>query len=283
MRVSVNAERVERLGSTLARLGPEPVLRLEESDPQYVAVRGAAEALGKGAAMVVVILVSVSTYRLAMRAEEYWMCFSNYARRVRVASVADAVAVAEGFLKSCPGARVQLEAKLRRVRRAAAAAGDLLKRLLSNPEGLVESYEALVQRLARGLGQKPNAKTIVFSVKMAYYAYREPGSTRPVPITVPIPVDVRVACSTYSSGIVEAPGYREIVKTPEPAQEAWSRVSRISGIPEIHLDALAWTAGGIVRDSPEPARDVERLLASAGAPGILAREAARQFTFKTCA
>lgn len=284
MKVLLNEERARVIGVVLRELGPAPILRLEEFDPQYDAVKSVVNVLGKGGAMVVTLLTAVSTYRLAMRAEEYWRCFSDYLNRkpVSVASVGDAVEAAIGFLKSCPGARIQLDAKIRRVRRAASAAMDPLSLLLKDPSRLVEVHRSLVQRLAKGLGQKPNAKTVVFAVKMAYYAYRERGISELVPIHVPVPVDIRVACSSYSSGLVDAPSYRDIVRDPSPAQEGWSIVSRVSGIPEIHLDALAWSLGAIIRDEPNPVPAMERLLISIGAPARAACRVAAEFSIRRC-
>lgn len=284
MKVRLNEERARAVGAALREMGPAPILRLEEFDPQYDAVRSVVEVLGKGGAMVVTLLTAISTYRLAMRAEDYWMCFSNYlkGKSTSVASVGDAVEAAIGFLKSCPGARIQLDAKIRRVRRAATAAMDLLSLLLKDPGRLIEVHGSLVQRLAKGLGQKPNAKTVVFAVKMAYYAYRERGISEPVPIHIPVPVDVRVACSSYSSGLVDVPSYRDVVRDPSPAQEGWSIASRVSGIPEIHLDALAWSLGAIARDEPNPAPVMERLLLRVGAPAHAARRVAAEFSIRRC-
>ncbi len=284
MKVRLNGERARAVGAALRELGPAPILRLEEFDPQYGAVRSVVDVLGKSGAMIVVLLTAVSTYRLTMRAEDYWKCFSDYmrGRSIRVAGVSDAVEVVIGFLESCPGARIQLDAKIRRVRRAAAAARDLLSLLLRDPGRLVEVHKILVQRLAKGLSQKPNAKTVVFAVKMAYYAYRERDASEPVPIHIPIPVDVRVACASYSSGLVNAPSYRDVVRDPGPAQEGWSIASRVSGIPEIHLDALAWSLGAIARDELNPAPVMERLLLSVGAPARAARRIAAEFSIRKC-
>jgi DNA-(apurinic or apyrimidinic site) lyase len=284
MRVSLNEERARVIGRVVEELGPGPILRLEEADPQYAAVKSVAEALGKGPAMVVALLTALSTYRLTMMAEDYWRCFSSFILKESstVTRVSDAVELAARFLRSCPGARMQLDAKIRRVKKAASAALDLLSLLIEDPDKLVEVYKDLTWRLARGLGQRPNAKTIAFAVKMAYYAYRERGLVEPVPISIPIPVDVRVACSSYSSGLVDAPSYREIVRDPAPAQEGWALVSRVSGIPEVHLDALAWSLGAIARDDPTPAASMEQLLRRVGAPAPAAQRVAREFSVKRC-
>ncbi|GAB6148806.1 N-glycosylase/DNA lyase [Stetteria hydrogenophila] len=282
MAVTLNRRRAEAVGDALRLVGAAPVLRLEELDPQYAAVRAVAEALGEGPALVAAFLTALSTYRLAMRGEEYWACFARHlAGAGRVESVGGAVEAVKGFLRSCPGARVQLEAKVRRVERAAAAAGGILSALLRDPGRLAAVYGDLVGAVARALGQKPTAKTIVFAVKMAYYATRPPGARDPSPIRIPMPVDVRVACLTYSSAMVDAGSYREIVSRPEPAQEAWSIAAHVSGIPEIHLDTLAWLAGAAARDAPDPAGEIEALLTRAGAPREAARLAA-ELTVRSC-
>ncbi len=118
------------------------------------------------------------------------------------------------------------------------------------------------------MGEKGFRKTTVFSVKIAYYAVRPLAGRRPLTLDVPIPVDVRVACASISSGMVDAPSYREVVARPEAAQRAWGYVSRSSGIPVLHIDSILWVTGWAPRELPPgEARDMVASLLSRASIG----------------
>ncbi len=281
--------RVEAVASALERVGAGVVVALEELDPQYWAARRVSEALGPGPAAVALALAAVTAYRLAMTGEEYWECFADHAARWASwhgppRTPTEAAAMVSSFLRSCPGARVQREAKERRVARAAQGAQRALAELAEarGPRDLAVLAGRLRRALASALGQPDTAKTIVFAVKMAYYALRPPGLGDPVDIDVEMPVDVRVACASYASGMVEARGYREIVSTPAPAQEAWRAASKLSRIPLVHLDALAWLSGARIRDDPDPAGSIALMLVQAGARPGDARRLAAELAWRQC-
>jgi DNA-(apurinic or apyrimidinic site) lyase len=209
-----------------------------------------------------------------MRAEEWWKCYST---------MIPALAGGEGpesvyrgvlrFLEECKGSVIGREGKVKRVKRAWAGARRVLEALYRDPSYVVEHPDTVADALRRALGERAYTKTVVFSVKMAYYAARTIVGRVPLRSSLPIPVDVRVACATYSSGMVEGPGYRGLVSRPEPAREAWRGVSEITGIPELHLDTVAWLAGWAPRDlSLDEARSrVAALLSRVASPTTASR------------
>jgi len=246
-------ERVSRVGEALAAFGVESALRLEEHvDPQRRAALSVAREAGRGAGAVAGLLVALASYRLAMRGEEWWRCYGEYmAERLAGAStVRDVYSVVRGFLLSCRGAAIGREAKLRRVERAATLAEGLLASILRDPDLLLDSAfpGRLLSGLMKAFSERRPTKTLVFSVKIAYYHARREGELAPLHLKAPIPVDVRVACLSYSSGMVEGPGYRGLVSKPEAAWRAWSGVEDASGIPMPHLDTVAWLTGWAPRD-----------------------------------
>ncbi len=85
---------------------------------------------------------------------------------------------------------------------------------------------------------------------MAYYAVRVAEGRIPAPWDVHVPVDHRVACFLYSTGLVDVSSYKTIVSQPSAALRVLRALARLSGIPELNLDAVLWRVGWIPRDLP---------------------------------
>ncbi len=245
----INEERLEFIAEILSGLGLHRILILEEEDPQYTAVGRVWRVQGAGPTAVLAVLNALVSYRLAMRGEDWWNCWADYHSQDRYESRLAVLASAElSFLENCRGSIVQREAKKRRVKLAAHNCRDTLETLLLKLNLLRESGLWLVRGLARGLKAGENAKTIVFSAKMAYYALRWEEGRVPAPGDVDIPVDVRVACFLYSTGIVNSESYRDLVRSPVIAQKAVRLISQLTGIPPLNLDTVFWLSGWAPRD-----------------------------------
>ena len=246
----INTGRLRVVIGFLERVGLERVLELEERDPQYLAVGRVSQTHGVGGASVLAALNALVSYRLAMRGEEWWACWSRLVsgRRCSPCSIGCLCSVEKSFLEECRGSIVQREAKIRRVLRVCSGARSLLGDLCRRPLRVFESGGWLVEGLARVLRAKSTSKTIVFAAKMAYYAARQEWGRRPAPWDVEVPVDVRVACFLYSTGVVEASGYRDLVRAPRTAQEAVRTIAEETGIPPLNLDTVFWLSGWMPRD-----------------------------------
>ncbi len=249
----ISLERVDRVAYALEYVGLDGVFSVEEGlDPQYPAVRGLTGIVGEPAGVLYSMLVALVSYRLAMKGEEWWSCFnrllsSRWRSRGPASSIRDIVNDVIWFLSECPGASVRRDAKVRRIRTVQYRARRLLERIYSDPEVILREPDMVLERLARALQVEVWRKTIVFSLKMGYYALGGPERRVPLRASIPIPVDVRVSCLTYTSGIVEASSPDEVLRYPTTAQEAWGMVASLSGIPPIHIDSLLWPVGGQVR------------------------------------
>jgi DNA-(apurinic or apyrimidinic site) lyase len=280
--ISCSRERAEYIGDLLRNLGLNAFLKLEEEDPQYGAVKGIVESLGAGLGLVAVILVSLITYRLPMRGEDWWKCAEERirARRSPESGISELLEAVKAFAKTCGGGLAPKRiARLNKVANSAQMRA-LLGSLARDPLGYPRQIHKLWKALSEALSQPPNAKTIVFSLKMAYYAYRAAGGDpRELSgVSIPMPIDSRIACLTYSSRLCDviSGDYRVLVSRPRSAQEIWALVSNVSGISTIHLDALAWRLGWIPRDSPS--------LDEARRRGykLLAKYADSELAFKLC-
>jgi DNA-(apurinic or apyrimidinic site) lyase len=255
MEPSVSDERLRALSRLFSGIGLARVMELEDRlDPQLEFASDVARRWGTGPGALCSLLTALVSYRLAMRGEEWWRCFRDFFADHECPGDPRGAADAVGdFLKSCRGAAVARGVKLRRLERALAAR-PVLERLLASPrEVLLADHRGLLAAVASALGQRPDDKTVVFSLKMAYYACRGtscPGAS--LPMDVPIPVDVRISCASYSSGLVDVPAGSDPVRTvmahPEVARRAWTDVALGSGIPPLHLDTVLWAIGWAPRD-----------------------------------
>jgi len=253
--ISCSPERAAFIGGLLRNFGLDFFLKLEEGDPQYSAVRGIVESLGGGPSLVAVILVSLVTYRLPMRGEDWWRCAEDYvgAQGRPGDSVGGLLEAVRSFVRLCGGGLASKRLmRLEKVARSSQLQA-LLGRLVEDPMAYPRLARKLWEKLSEALSQPPNAKTIVFSLKMAYYAYRIAGGDPQEisSLSIPMPIDSRIACLTYSSGLCDVVGgdYRVLISRPGDAQRVWDSVSEASRISTIHLDALAWRLGWIPRDS----------------------------------
>jgi DNA-(apurinic or apyrimidinic site) lyase len=235
----VNETRVQSLATIVSVLGREKVLLFEDIDPQYKAIKRVAEVCKSYTSMLVVLNALVS-YRLTMTGEEYWTAFSDYVAKhcIGIDSAPSAEYILKIFIEKFN--RALLSKKLFRVSKAVRCRGVLEaieKRSLTNTW----------RELSLCLSANPSSKTIVFAVKMLYYAKKALGERVEVPMEIPIPVDGRVALVTYLSGALIVEGVstsREaLLRYSDTIRNVWSKVARLSGVPPLNLDAMIWYFG----------------------------------------
>ncbi len=251
MRIKVNEEKARELGRILYEIGLEKVLLIEESDPQLHAVSRVASTTSTGWAAVTASLVGLVSYRLAMKGEDWWNCYGEYFSETKNPSLDSAYKRVISFIEDCPGAAIQRASKKRRIEKAFRGAWKPLLDLYSHPQRILASGSWLLNSFAAALKQEPWRKTIAFSVKMAYYAAKSlDRGPVPAPWDVPIPVDLRVSCITYSSGIVSARDWREVMRYPQTAIKAWDQVAREARIPPLNIDSILWMVGSVPKRIP---------------------------------
>jgi DNA-(apurinic or apyrimidinic site) lyase len=232
--VEVSEERVLGIVNALRGLSIGDVLAFEESDPQFLVVKELCNALGDpGLVSVLVAMNSIVSYMLTGRGERHWSYFSSYFSRNKPNDVCSDF---KRYVMNSPYLARGRGAKVSRVERFCRA------NLHVKLNGLMDLGEAW-RLLANGLGSPMNSKTIVFAVKMLYYAHRACGVNSKPPVDLPIPVDYRIATLTHCSGLIKADP-RVLMSRQGLVQEAWGWVSRLSGIPQVNLDALLWVLGG---------------------------------------
>lgn len=215
----------------------------EDRDPQMMVAREIHDLCGRVCAAILAVNALVS-YMLEVRGEEYWNALADYVRAHGCPKGhEDVVDLVERF--TARRNRRFLDAKLRRLRRLRACP-DVVGLAL---EGDLRAFRS---GIAKCLGSSPEAKTVVFSVKMAYYGLRASGERLRLPEDLPIPVDFRVAYVTYLSQMIDVndstprDAVKVLMSKPKAVRRVWGEVSRLSGIPPLNLDAPVWIIGRYV-------------------------------------
>ena len=286
-KVKCNRKRAELIGSLIGAGGFGPIHRMELDDPQYKAMKKLSESIGAGPAMVVAVATALVSYRLPMRGEEWWTIIADRVSRERPKSFEDILNVVKTLLNDL---RVPLmrQKKARLERISSPSAASLLGMLAARPRDFPSIAPTLIEVMSKVLRQKPYAKTLTFAIKMAYYVYKAAIlAEAPTPlkgIDVPMPIDSRVACLSIASSLCDSRGTQAVISNPAPAQDAWRIVASTSGIPSLHLDALAWRIGWIPRDaeSVESAREAALRLLSRYYQQGLAKMLAKELIQRLC-
>lgn len=222
---------VEEIASLLRRIGLERILALEKGDPQYSSVCAVCKNRGEREAAKLVMMNALISYRLSGKGEEHWEYFSKYFSRKRRG---DLCAEFLDYIKSSPYLALGRSARVKRALSVCGYEPDL--------DNLLKTWKHLIIILNTNY----DAKTIVFTIKMLNYVYvccR--GVDRALPSEIPIPVDYRVAKLTSCLKLVDL-SPEEALRRHKEVQRVWDEVSRISGIPPLHIDTLLWLAGRVV-------------------------------------
>ncbi|MEM1873131.1 MAG: N-glycosylase/DNA lyase [Acidilobaceae archaeon] len=278
-RVRVSESRAVEVGRLLSRLGVRAVLELEDADPQRVAALVIRSHVGAWAP-VYTLLLALASYRLSARGEEWWSSYADFVvSRRKPESLEDVVGDVVDFIYTSPGAGVRRDEKARRVERASRSARGLLLALREDNSIVYTRAQWILGEVSRSLGAPWYSKTVVFALKMAYYAVRSPGEARVVEGVDAVPVDSRVACASYSSLIVEAESYRDALREQREVSRAWALASRASGIPGVHLDSLLWLTGWAPRDLDLSAA---RVAVAETLSRVASRDLAEQIAVEIC-
>ncbi|BES82614.1 hypothetical protein PABY_21810 [Pyrodictium abyssi] len=240
----LDESRIAAVASVLRNIPASAVEVIELNDPQYAAIKKLVAVHGDRAVALAVANALIS-YRLSLPGEKYWLEFADWGSRIPTPSAGkELVEAMKAFLAESRGNRMVVQQKARRLERAA----PVLERVLREP-GRYRDLGVLVKELAGVLGARPEEKTIVFAAKMAYYAYRALGLEVAGKNEIPVPLDRRMALLTSASGMINSTPDKVFTRYRLDAVRAWQKVSRESGIPALHLDAVVWLpAHGIERN-----------------------------------
>ncbi|MEM0015093.1 MAG: N-glycosylase/DNA lyase [Zestosphaera sp.] len=263
----VEDTRVGPLGNVFKTLGREGCEDFERVDPQFIALSKLLKVCGPPSVWLAA-LNGLITYMLTMHGEDFWTLFTEFAagRCGGLRSLKDAVRLVSEFTSLHN--RLSLEAKLRRLGRAALCGEAFEKLSFGDLRGYVSS-------ISRCISVDEDSKTVVFSAKMAYYVLKSGGLEADVS-GIPIPVDRRVALVTLTSGLVSSGRglsatlegleglAQNLMKHPNIVREAWDLVSRASGVPAMKMDAPLWLVGRYIKEGGVSTTNIVRSLRDSG-------------------
>ncbi len=239
----INEERVREIAEGFAQ-AEDFVFECELLDPQMKAVEDIVRRLGANNGAAYVVGVALVSYMLSARGEKHWFLAAKFAGEDIGESLLR-------FVRESPSlARFRI-ARKRRTRRYLVF---FVPRFLERFEAYASDLRSLWVDLARAVGAKPQAKTVVFAVKMFYYSLRAAGfKVQGLSYEIPIPVDFRVSLMSLTSGLVTggAADFRSEAKLLRErganlVRRGWSLVSEFSSMPALNMDAVLWLVGGAV-------------------------------------
>ncbi len=248
--LALNNNRVKAVGGIIGEIGLEAIKRVENFDPQFTALK---KIYGKTRSIEITCLAAVSnalvSYRLTGPGEDYWLEFSDYftSKRLPIEVGPDLIVdTVIDFLSKSRYNRFLFKQKANRLTRFKKSGAHIL--LFTRCRELLEDIHKLLVVIANGIGSKPDAKTVVFAVKMVYYAARAGGIDLVLPVDIMIPVDRRIGLLSYTSGIVDVKvtvGSRReleelLLRYSGVPREAWRRVALVARIPPLNIDSLIW-------------------------------------------
>ncbi|NJE60822.1 N-glycosylase/DNA lyase [Thermococcus sp. 21S7] len=230
VKYKVNEGKVEVLREILSELGIDCARVIEERvDLQFDALKNLHANLGDDELFIkLVIANSLVSYQLTAKGERWWWEFSRY-----FSENPPGRSISEAYSRFLPNSRTNrrlVAGKVKRLERAEPFLDSLSLGHLK--EYYFNGMEHLRDELAKTLGSKRSAKTIVFAVKMFGYAGRIAfGEFVPYPAAIEIPDDVRINAYTRRF-------------TNEPPVSFWMGIAEETGIPPLHIDSILWPVLG---------------------------------------
>jgi len=257
--LNVNESRVQQLARVLSLLDVSFYKKLEESDPQYKAIRNLCNICDPYGVPLLVSLNALVSYRLSCKGEVYWQEFSNfiqnYCKSASLTEFNDYITAVIDFLNVSQCNISLRKTKVKRLMKLR----DISKDTMSVFKMFTRDPEEFRIWLSEHLNTELDSKTIVFAVKMYYYGCRACLNVdMTLPFTIPIPVDRRVALISYTSGLVSC--YSDnpidaIMRRQKVIRKVWSKIAYLCNTPPLHLDSLLWIVGGHIRRGKPIARD----------------------------
>jgi len=225
-------EKIRRLTELLKEFTLEDIERIESSDRQFRALEELFRELKNPREFLkLVVINALLSYQLQMKGEEYWEAFSEFFKKRSLEAFPRFLSLYN---------RRFLGARLRRFERVKRCVEELFDRFSVDEIG--KNLFILVDFLSECLGQKRDAKTVVFAAKMFMYGYKIAFGRYPRGLDrIEIPLDSRL---------------KRII----PDVRQWRELSEKVGIPPLRLDGLIWVSvGGESSIPPSLKEKVERL------------------------
>lgn len=204
----------------------EDAIKIESIDMQFLALQGLFPNINEDFFPALVVVNSLVCYQLSSKWEEYWEEFSFASERKTFEKSDDIINFLVDFLPNSNWNKRFVDTKIKRLEKLRWK----LDFLINKEEYYYENMTKLAEELAKIMWQKIQDKTIVFAIKMFWYACRiKYGKIIHYPQELAIPLDSRLENihKKYSTDNKKAP-------------EFFEELSKKLDIAPLHLDALLW-------------------------------------------
>lgn len=201
---------------------------IEKNDPMFQALEYLYLNLeNKEIFLALVIANSLISYQLSSHSHDYWDEFSKEAGKYNFWSLRDIYLFFIDFLPKSEWNKNNVKIKIERLKKLDYFLSDFYFKQKFYYKNMLK----LRSDLAKTMQQLENAKTIIFSVKMFWYAARIRFTDFiEFPKEIPLPIDSRLALI-----------YKKIEKKSADCIDTfYDKVSRELDIAPLHLDSLLW-------------------------------------------
>jgi len=236
---------MNELYEKLKKYSIDDSIKIEESDRQYIALKSLWDKFSlfsnqnvsiKSYYLSLILANSIICYQLSGKWEDYWEEFSTYFRNKWIVNSEKwIVENLSNFIKQSKNNKRFVDTKISRLEKLKNLLGEFSK----DVEFYYDNMEILRDKLAKTMNQKPDAKTIVFAIKMFSYGARNVFDKLVYfPESISIPIDSRLTnlYEKYKWDNISNNEKNNIIEI----KEFYFDLSKKLGIPELHLDALVW-------------------------------------------
>ncbi len=217
---------MQELYNKLKKYSINDVIKIEESDRQYIALKELFKNIkNKETYLFLILANAIICYQLSWKGEDYWEEFSIYFSNISIEKK-EIIDELWKFIKQSKNNKRFIDTKINRLEKLK----PFLESFIWNEEEYYDDMEKLRDELAKVMKQKKDAKTIVFAVKMfSYWAKNIYNKLNYFPEKINVPVDSRLIAL-----------FEKYKRDYENINNFYFDLSNKLNIPELHLDAILW-------------------------------------------
>ena len=216
---------MQELYDKLKQFSLKDATQIEKSDRQFIALKNLYNNIkNKELYLPLIIANSLICYQLSWKWEDYWEEFSVYFSSYDLEED-NLIKSLWDFIKNSKNNKRFIETKIKRLEKIKS----FLYEFIWKQEHYYINMLELRDSLAKTMKQKPDAKTIVFAVKMFSYWARNIFDFKRFPEEICVPIDSRLIAL-----------FEKYKWDYDNINNFYFDLSKKLDIPELHLDAILW-------------------------------------------
>jgi N-glycosylase/DNA lyase len=277
-----SSDRANALGIALGQLPSQVFANFDRSEPEWPALQRLATWPHPPLACLAAICLGITDYQLgAGAAAGYWKAVMTEIERRTPSNVSNVVDLMARVCSN-PVSSQLADQKLARVEKVVTA---------WQTDDVRSQPIELWRWLAATLGQPQEAKTVVMAMKLVdLLELSRDGRYHDFGIAIPLPIDLRIARISLTSGLIAPTGGGSISHLMSRAGdiaserrqlliEAWRAVATAAGgLQLLRIDSLAWQLAEVASTSQWES-DVAKRLIEAGSSAVAARRLAAELNW----